>query len=137
MSKPTLFQTLLNRPSQTYYNPTAHQQLQRNDYHSAKQDMLRIAQAAASNPGPSQVSYTTFNSNLPVKHFYLVKKAKEILISEPFLRTLASATPNLTPFPIQNTSHLTLPRVRLSSPCQATRIRIRRHRHHANRNGGL
>jgi hypothetical protein len=42
MSKPTLVQTLLNRPSQTYSTPS---QQQRKEYHSAKQEMLRIAAA--------------------------------------------------------------------------------------------
>jgi hypothetical protein len=39
MTKPTLVQSLLNRPSQTYAGPN----VPRKEYYSTKQEMLRIA----------------------------------------------------------------------------------------------
>lgn len=49
MPKPTIFQTLLNRPSQTYSFPA------QKNYHSTKQELIRVATEAqhGSEPGPS------------------------------------------------------------------------------------
>lgn len=46
MAKPTLVQSLLGRPSQTYHFPSS------KDYHSTKSDFLRAA--AAEDPSPSE-----------------------------------------------------------------------------------
>jgi hypothetical protein len=58
MTKPTLVQSLLNRPSQTYSGPN----VPRKEYYSTKQEMLRIAAEEAARrpsgerPGVVEVS---------------------------------------------------------------------------------
>ena len=50
MSKPTLFQALLGRPSQTYYFPPA------KEYHSAKHDLFRAVSPTDRDPLPQPTS---------------------------------------------------------------------------------
>ena len=45
MPKPTLLQSILGRPSQTYYHPTEH------EYHSTRDELFKIARATRFIPG--------------------------------------------------------------------------------------
>ena len=57
MPKPTLLQSILGRPSQTYYHPADH------DFHSTRDELFRIAHAAKFIPG--QFDDSGFDSSTP------------------------------------------------------------------------
>ena len=59
MPKPTLLQSLLGQPSQTYYHPP------QRDYHSTKDELFRIANATKVLPGHLSCSESGFDSSTP------------------------------------------------------------------------
>ena len=56
MPKPTLIQSILNRPSQTYHHPAER------DYHSTRDELFRIANATKVLPGHLSFSESGFDS---------------------------------------------------------------------------
>ncbi|OSD01778.1 hypothetical protein PYCCODRAFT_472860 [Trametes coccinea BRFM310] len=56
MPKPTLLQTILGKPSQTYHHP------QERDYHSTRDELFRIANATKVLPGHLSFSESGFDS---------------------------------------------------------------------------
>ncbi|KAF9526296.1 hypothetical protein CPB83DRAFT_908550 [Crepidotus variabilis] len=82
MSKPTLVQSILNRPSQSYASPGT--QPSKKEYHSTRQEMYKIA--AQSNPQ----SQTTSRSASPA----MVPPAPTAAVNKPKVATPRSTTPS-------------------------------------------
>ncbi|KAF9057335.1 hypothetical protein BJ165DRAFT_24111 [Panaeolus papilionaceus] len=91
MTKPTLVQSILNKPSQTYSQPTS----QKKDYYSNRQEMLRIA--AEANVGASSASAPSSSSTSVVSTTLRQSSTKSPGSSSVSLDTQTSKS-NVRPF---------------------------------------